>query len=105
MVLEFIFQACECNSYRHIGILMINFRVYGNGLSAPKDYGINCFKEYLQRIARSPAKMVWRVSVPFPVLLLRHRGKAKYGTGRKKPLTSRRCTTLIRNFSFLWKKH
>jgi len=43
--LEFIFQAYDCNSYRHIGILMINFRVYGNGLSASKDYGINCFKE------------------------------------------------------------
>jgi hypothetical protein len=27
--------------------------------------------------------MVRRVSVPFPVMLLWYRGKAKYGTGRK----------------------
>ena len=38
----------------------------------------------------SPVEMVSRVSVPFPDILLRNRGKAKYGTGRNKPLTSRK---------------
>ena len=44
--------------------------------------------------------MVTRVSVPFPAALLRYRGKAKYGAGRKKPLTIRETFFL---FSFLKK--
>ena len=38
--------------------------------------------------------MVLRVSVPFPLVLF-GRGKAKYGTGRKKPLTCRVCLPII----------
>ena len=43
----------------------------------------------------SPVEMVSRVSVPFPDILLRQRGKAKYGTGRNKPLTSRRMIIVL----------
>ena len=43
----------------------------------------------------SPVEMVSRVSVPFPDILLRQRGKAKYGTGQNKPLTSRRILIVL----------
>ncbi len=43
--------------------------------------------------------MVSRVSVPFPEILLWSRGKAKYGTGRNKPLTSRSILYVIGCYS------
>ena len=39
--------------------------------------------------------MVLRVSIPFPETLLRYRGKAKYGIGRKEPLTTRRLSSIL----------
>jgi hypothetical protein len=53
-------------------------------------------KHYYTKFAndlQSPAKTVQRVSVPFPEAQLRYRGKAKYGTGQKEPLTRRRSAS------------
>ena len=45
-----------------------------------------------------------RVSVPFPEAQLRYRGKAKYGTGQKEPLTRRRSASNL-EMDELWDLH